>query len=88
VLVPIAVALIVKNGLTPTAVLLPARLLYVFAGLVYRLPVPECRRRRNNLLKMLGQQRFSTREATNRAADALSTSQQVLVLGDFALDRI
>jgi sulfate permease, SulP family len=40
VLMPIAVALIVKNGLTPTAVLLPAGLLYVVAGLVYRLPVP------------------------------------------------
>ena len=40
VLVPIAVALIVKNGLMPTAVLLPAGLLYVVAGLVYRLPVP------------------------------------------------
>src|SRR5215510_11591749 len=40
VFVPIAVALIVKNGLTPTAVLLPAGLLYVAAGLVYRLPVP------------------------------------------------
>lgn len=40
VLVPIAVALIVKNGLTPTAVLLPAGMLYVVAGLVYRLPVP------------------------------------------------
>jgi SulP family sulfate permease len=40
VLVPIAVALIVKNGLTPTAVLLPAGLLYVVAGLLYRLPVP------------------------------------------------
>ncbi len=40
VLVPIAVALIVKNGLTPTAVLLPAGLLYVVAGLFYRLPVP------------------------------------------------
>jgi MFS superfamily molybdate transporter len=87
VLVPIAVALIVKNGLTPTAVLLPAGLLYVFAGLVYRLPVPECRRRGNNL-KVLGQQRFSTREATNRAADALSTSQQVLVLRDLTLDRV
>jgi sulfate permease, SulP family len=40
VLVPIAVALIVKNGLSPTAVLLPAGLLYVGAALVYRLPVP------------------------------------------------
>jgi sulfate permease, SulP family len=40
VLVPIAVALIVGNGLSPTAVLLPAGLLYVTAALVYRLPVP------------------------------------------------
>jgi SulP family sulfate permease len=40
VLVPIAVALIVGNGLSATAVLLPAGLLYVTAGLVYRLPVP------------------------------------------------
>ncbi len=40
VLVPIAVALIVQNGLSVTAVLLPAGLLYVTAGLAYRLPVP------------------------------------------------
>ncbi len=40
VLVPIAVALIVKNELSPTAVLLPAGILYVLAGLLYRLPVP------------------------------------------------
>lgn len=40
VLVPIAVALVVVNGLSATAVLLPAGLLYVAAGLVYRLPVP------------------------------------------------
>ncbi len=40
VLVPIAVALIVGNGLSATAVLLPAGLLYVVGGLVYRLPVP------------------------------------------------
>jgi hypothetical protein len=40
VLVPIAVALIVANGLSATAVLLPAGLLYVTAALVYRLPVP------------------------------------------------
>jgi hypothetical protein len=39
VLVPIAVALIVKNGLSPTAVLLPAGLLYLVVGVVYRLPV-------------------------------------------------
>ena len=40
VLVPIAVALIVTNGLSPTAVLLPAGLLYVTAAIVYRLPIP------------------------------------------------
>jgi len=40
VLVPIAVALIVRNGLSATAVLLPAGLLYVVAGLTYRVPVP------------------------------------------------
>lgn len=40
VFVPIAVALIVTNGLSPTAVLLPAGLLYVAAGLIYRVPVP------------------------------------------------
>lgn len=39
VLVPIAVALIVQNGLSPTAVLLPAGLLYVLVAYVYRLPV-------------------------------------------------
>jgi SulP family sulfate permease len=40
VLVPIAVALIVGNGLSATAVLLPAGLLYLTAALVYRLPIP------------------------------------------------
>jgi hypothetical protein len=40
VLVPIAVALIVSNGLSATAVLLPAGLLYLTAATVYRLPVP------------------------------------------------
>jgi SulP family sulfate permease len=40
VLVPIAVALIVGNGLSATAVLLPAGLLYLGAALVYRLPIP------------------------------------------------
>lgn len=40
VLVPIAVALIVGNGLSATAVLLPAGLLYLTAAAVYRLPVP------------------------------------------------
>ena len=40
VLVPIAVALIVTNGLSPTAVLLPAGLMYLAASWIYRLPVP------------------------------------------------
>jgi len=40
VLVPIAVALIVSNGLSATAVLLPAALLYITVAFVYRLPVP------------------------------------------------
>ena len=40
VLVPIAVALIVSNGLSPTAVLLPAGLLYVISGLLYRVRGP------------------------------------------------
>jgi MFS superfamily sulfate permease-like transporter len=40
VLVPIAVALIVTNGLSPTAVLLPAGILYIIAGWYFRLPVP------------------------------------------------
>jgi MFS superfamily sulfate permease-like transporter len=40
VLVPIAVALIVSNGLAPTAVLLPPALLYVVSAFRYRLPMP------------------------------------------------
>ena len=40
VLVPIAVALIVKNGLSPTAVLLPAALLYIAAAFRFNLPIP------------------------------------------------
>lgn len=40
VLVPIAVALVVTNGLSPTAVLLPAGLLYVVSAWRYRVPVP------------------------------------------------
>lgn len=39
ILVPIAVALIVSNGLSPTAVLLPAALLYLLVAPVYRLPL-------------------------------------------------
>ncbi len=40
VLVPIAAALIIKNGLTATAVLLPAGLLYLVAAGAFRLPIP------------------------------------------------
>ena len=40
VLVTIAVALIVKNGLSPSAVLVPAGFLYVMSGLLYQVPVP------------------------------------------------
>jgi sulfate permease, SulP family len=40
VLVPISVALIVGNGLSATAVLLPAGLLYLAAAFVYGLPIP------------------------------------------------
>lgn len=40
VLIPIATALIVANGLSATAVLLPAGLLYLGVAFTYRLPVP------------------------------------------------
>jgi len=40
VFVPIAVTLIVANGLSATAVLLPAGLLYVAVAFAYRLPIP------------------------------------------------
>lgn len=40
VLVPIAVAMIVVNGLSATAVVVPAGILYVVSGLVFRVPVP------------------------------------------------
>jgi SulP family sulfate permease len=40
VLVPIAVALIVVNGLSPTAVLLPAALLYLANAFIYGIPLP------------------------------------------------
>jgi sulfate permease, SulP family len=39
VLIPIAVALIVRNGLSPTAVLVPAGILYLVVAGVYRVPV-------------------------------------------------
>lgn len=40
VLLPIAVALIVSNGLSATAVLVPAGLLYVTVAFAYALPIP------------------------------------------------
>jgi sulfate permease, SulP family len=40
VLVPIAVVLIVSNGLSATAALLPAALLYLVAAMAYGLPIP------------------------------------------------
>jgi SulP family sulfate permease len=40
VFVPIAVTLIVANGLSATAVLLPAGLFYVVVAFAYRLPIP------------------------------------------------
>ena len=40
VFVPIAVALVLVNGLSATAVLAPAGVLYVVSGLYYRVPVP------------------------------------------------
>lgn len=40
VLVPIAVALIVSNGLAPTAVFLPPAVLYLVSAFRYRLPIP------------------------------------------------
>src|SRR5438132_1678927 len=39
VLVPLAVALIVGNGLSATAVLLPAALLYLAVAFIYRIPI-------------------------------------------------
>ena len=39
VLVPIAVSLVVLNGLSPTSVLLPAGLLYLLVARLYRLPI-------------------------------------------------
>ena len=39
VMLPIAILLIVKNGMNPTAVLLIAGLLYIISGLVFRVPV-------------------------------------------------
>jgi sulfate permease, SulP family len=76
VLVPIAVALIVQNGLSATAVLLPAGLLYVAAGLYYRLPVPV------QPLKAFGAIAIAQGLGTNEiAAGALLMGGVFVVLG-------
>lgn len=76
VLVPIAVALIVKNGLSPTAVLLPAGLLYVTVAFAYRLPVPV------QPLKALGAIAIAKGLGSNEiAAAALVLGAIFLVLG-------
>ena len=84
VFVPIAVALIVKNGLSPTAVLLPAGLLYVVAGLVYRVPVPV------QPLKAFGAIAIAQGLGSSEiAAGALLTGVVFVVLGaSGALDQV
>jgi sulfate permease, SulP family len=84
VLVPIAVALIVKNGLSATAVLLPAGLLYVVAGLLYRLPVPV------QPLKAFGAIAIAQGLGSNEiAAGALLMGGVFVVLGSSGvLDRV
>jgi sulfate permease, SulP family len=80
VLVPIAVALIVKNGLSPTAVLLPAGLLYVLVSFVYRLPVPV------QPLKALGAIAIAKGLGSDEiAAAALIMGAIFLVLGRFGV---
>jgi MFS superfamily sulfate permease-like transporter len=80
VLVPIAVALIVKNGLSPTAVLLPAGLLYLLVAAVYRLPVPV------QPLKALGAIAIAKGlGADSIAAAALIIGVTFLILGQLRL---
>jgi len=80
VLVPIAVALIVKNGLSPTAVLLPAGLLYLVVAGVYRLPVPV------QPLKALGAIAIAKGLGSNSiAAAALIIGAVFVVLGRFGM---
>jgi sulfate permease, SulP family len=84
VLVPIAVALIVTNGLSATAVLLPAGLLYVASGAIYRLPVPV------QPLKAFGAIAIAQGLSSNEiAAGALLMGGVFVVLGiSGLLDRI
>jgi hypothetical protein len=80
VFVPIAVALIVKNGLSPTAVLLPAGLLYLVVAAVYRLPVPV------QPLKALGAIAIAKGLGADEiAAAALLLGATFLVLGQLGL---
>jgi sulfate permease, SulP family len=80
VLVPIAVALIVKNDLSPTAVLLPAGLLYLLVAAVYRLPIPV------QPLKALGAIAIAKGlGADSIAAAALIIGVTFLVLGQLRL---
>lgn len=80
VFVPIAVALVVKNGLSPTAVLLPAGLLYVTVAIVYRLPVPV------QPLKALGAIAIAKGLGADEiAAAALIMGATFLVLGRLGL---
>lgn len=84
VFVPIAVALIVTNGMSPTGVLLPAGLLYVAAGLIYRVPVPV------QPLKAFGAIAIANGLGTDEiAAGALLMGATFLALGTLGLlDRV
>ncbi|WP_225753910.1 putative sulfate/molybdate transporter [Actinotalea sp. Marseille-Q4924] len=76
VLVPIAVAMIVVNGLSATAALLPAGVLYILSGLYYRVPVPV------QPLKAFGAIAIAARLGPDEiAAGALLMGVVFLVLG-------
>ncbi|MBC7290181.1 MAG: hypothetical protein H5T83_02435, partial [Actinotalea sp.] len=80
VLVPIAVALVVVNGVSATAALLPAGLLYVAAGWYYRVPVPV------QPLKAFGAIAIAAQLGTDEiAAGALLMGVVFLVLGGTGL---
>lgn len=80
VLVPIATALIIKNELSATAVLLPAALLYLLGAAVYRLPIPV------QPLKAFGAIAIANDLGTDAiAAGALIMGAVFLVLGRVGL---
>lgn len=80
VLVPIAVAMIVVNGVSPTAALLPAGVLYVIAGWYYRVPVPV------QPLKAFGAIAIAAQLGTDEiAAGALLMGVVFLLLGGTGL---